>query len=150
MSPKNIVLMILTAGFSFSAFAGDATLARYTHSDGAVAPKYRKFVLCEISDAGVVQQTTIGGVPGMPIKKQVAWTAEVKDAKALQALSAKAKQGKLEKGPGRVGGGTDIFASIASDGSEVALLSTGGKNVKNKSKAAATIVEFIKFNCLKQ
>ena len=93
-------------------------------------------------------------VTGSPIIKDIAWTAEVANAKQLTGLVAAAAKGEITHGPRRVGGGTRMYEGVETIGAgapkATILQAEGGMTAKNTSEAAKTLVRFTDFNCNQQ
>jgi|GEM_PF-5927050 len=149
---KFIGLIVLVFS-SASALAVDASLV-YTSTNGTVSPRYRSRSTCTIIGSRVSRITLGGFGNATPRETRTGWTAGVRNSQAIVTLLQQASRGRVSSAPGPIGGGTQTYEGILSAPdaryAPVRLLSIGGVRMRNSSRAAQVLVDFINYNCNQQ
>jgi hypothetical protein len=127
----------------------------YSRNNGTIDPRFRRTEHCSIENGMKYTWTISSDVHTVPTPHPIAWTNEIRDEDRLLSTIILADNGKVRRighGPGHDGGpATNYSASYVllnpRKPNEVFLKDAQKVNI---TAAAAKLIRFIDYNCVKQ
>ncbi len=124
----------------------DEVLLDAYKSNGSVAPHFHVWWDCKISTKEVTITSGNRGTIPAPIVKEIGWTPEVPDARAILDLLGKARAYEVSGHPRPIGGGYSFYEGYV-QGENILLSPVDQYGWGNRSNEAAILVTFVNQNC---